>query len=133
MRKINILVVHCTASDNPDHDNLETIDKWHRERGWNSIGYNFLIVKDGGIHVGRPIEKIPAHAKGHNKNSIGICLTGDKKFSEEQFQSAANLIWMLMMSFKLEMKDIVAHNELNKHKTCPNFKLEEIIKRFPNR
>ena len=52
MRKINFVVVHCSATDNLKYDNIETIEKWHlEENGWAGIGYHFFINKKGGIYV----------------------------------------------------------------------------------
>ena len=48
----------------------------HRRRGMNGPGYHFYIRKNGDIKTTRPIEKIGAHARGHNAQSIGICYEG---------------------------------------------------------
>lgn len=127
MRKINLIIIHCDASDNPKHDNAETIDRWHKERGWSEIGYNYFIRSNGTIEIGRSIEKIPAHAKGYNSNSIGICLHGLDKFTVDQFQSAAKLVKNLLEIHDLEKKDVIPHNMVNKHKTCPNFDISKIL------
>ena len=42
----------------------------------NGPGYHFYIRKNGDIKTTRPIEKIGAHARGHNAQSIGICYEG---------------------------------------------------------
>ncbi|WP_337632460.1 N-acetylmuramoyl-L-alanine amidase, partial [Prevotella sp.] len=51
-------------------------NRWHRERGFDSIGYHYIIYLDGSIHFGRPVEQAGAHCKGHNANSIGVCYVG---------------------------------------------------------
>ena len=98
-RLINLIVLHCSDSDHPHHDNVETIRKWHTERGFtgpdgvegteDDIGYHFVITKDGTVHAGRPVEAVGAHVHGHNANSIGICLTGKTRsqFTPAQFRS----------------------------------------------
>jgi len=128
MRKIDFIGIHCSGSDIDSHDNIETIAQWHKERGFSEIGYNFVIVKSGEIFIGRDIEKIPAHIYGHNKNSIGICLTGDKVFSEAQFTSLKKLLIDLMKQYGLTLIDILPHKAFNKNKTCPNFDLGELLK-----
>lgn len=147
MRKIDLIVIHCSDSDNPKHDNLATIDSWHRVRGFlrklipakamnklhKSIGYHYLITKNGSILPGRDLSEIGSHAQGYNSNSIGICLSGKNEFSKEQFVSAKQLITSLLDRYKLETKDVVGHNCLNKGKTCPNFDVQkEIIERIFN-
>lgn len=127
MRKINLVVIHCSASDNPNHDDWRVITKWHMERGWSDIGYHYVIHKDGGVHVGRAIHLTGAHAKGFNRGSIGICLTGLNEFSPQQFESLRKLCQNLKEVFDLERYDFVPHNALNTKKTCPNFNVAEII------
>lgn len=51
-------------------------NRWHRERGFDSIGYHYIIYLDGSIRFGRPVEQAGAHCKGHNANSIGVCYVG---------------------------------------------------------
>ena len=52
------------------------LDVCHRRRGFNGAGYHFYIRKNGDIKSTRPIEKVGAHAKGFNRESIGICYEG---------------------------------------------------------
>lgn len=88
-------IIHHTAS----HDvSAKTIDTWHKERGWDGIGYHFVIRKDGSIEKGRDINKIGAHAKGRN-NYIGIVLTGYDEFTEEQKLSLIQLLLDLKVSY----------------------------------
>jgi hypothetical protein len=50
-------------------------------RGWNDIGYNFLIGvggdDDGTIYEGRGWLTIGAHCTGHNTSGVGVCFIGD--------------------------------------------------------
>lgn len=127
MRRIDFIGVHCSASDNPAHDNIETITKWHKQRGFSSIGYNAFITKDGKVHKGRPEDLIPAHIKGFNKNSLGICLSGLNNFTEAQFISLEKWLKTKCQQYNLEKKDILGHCQLDKNKTCPNFDLHKLI------
>lgn len=126
-REIKFLVVHCSDSDVIRHDNVDVIRKWHLERGFDDIGYHYIITKDGVIHQGRNIEQIGAHVKGYNKDSIGVCLTGRHKFSKEQFASLRNLCQDLCTAFKLERFDVLHHRDLDNKKTCPNFDLFDVL------
>lgn len=126
MRKINKIILHCSATDNDLFDNIETIRNWHLRRNFNDIGYHFFIDKIGKTFTGRTIDKIGAHCKGHNKNSIGICLSGLHEFSPMQFVSLKILLFELMRDFNINVKEIFHHNEFNHDKTCPNFNLDEI-------
>jgi hypothetical protein len=101
-------VIHHTAS----HDvSAETIDQWHKEMGWDGIGYHFVIRKDGTIEKGRSLSKQGAHAKGRN-HWVGIVLTGYDVFTNRQIASLRALIT------ELGIKDIEAH-----HENCPGLGL----------
>lgn len=127
MRKIEKIILHCSDSDHPHHDNIEAIRRWHvNERGWIDIGYHYVITKDGSTYVGRPVETPGAHCKGHNETSIGICLTGRDVFSKEQFLSTSILIRGLQSTFSLtRFTSLYFHSELSENKTCPNFTLKQ--------
>ena len=125
MRNVNKIIIHCSASDNKNHDNIETIRKWHvQERRWKYIGYHYIITKDGIVHICRPIHKSGAHTRGHNKKSIGICLTGLNEFSKEQFESLKELTNELKREFGIINSNVFPHNHFNKNKTCPNFDIK---------
>ena len=126
MRKIDFIALHCSDSDHEHHNNADTIDEWHKIRGWSQIGYNFFIRSNGTIEVGRPVDLIPAHIRGHNKNSVAICLHGKNHFTDKQFRSCAKLCNLLMKVFNLSQLDIIAHNNLDKNKSCPNFEISKV-------
>ena len=73
--------IHCSASDNPKHDDVDVIRKWHVDeppygRGWSDIGYHYFIKKDGTLEIGRSLERTPAAQRGYNRGSFAICLHG---------------------------------------------------------
>ena len=76
MRIINLIVVHCSATREDCTLSPEDLDLIHRRRGFNGTGYHYYIRKDGSVHPARPLERVGAHAKGFNANSIGICYEG---------------------------------------------------------
>ena len=73
MRVINLIVVHCSATKADRDFTEQDLEVCHRRRG---PGYHFYIRKNGDIKTTRPIEKIGAHARGYNAQSIGICYEG---------------------------------------------------------
>lgn len=130
-RKISTIVLHCTANkDNPHCDDIKIIDQIHRkERGWKMVGYHYHVkFSDGTIQLGRPHEMVGAHCENFNKNSIGIALSGEHFFSQLQFDSLFMLCKNLINDYDLCVSDIYGHNELNPHKTCPNFNVEAFRK-----
>lgn len=76
MRKIKEIIIHCSATKEGRDYTIADIDRWHRDRGFFCIGYHFVIYRDGSIHVGRSVEEVGAHCRGHNLVSIGICYIG---------------------------------------------------------
>tara|TARA_B100000780_G_scaffold118034_1_gene82821 strand:- start:3203 stop:3649 length:447 start_codon:yes stop_codon:yes gene_type:complete len=127
MRKINKLIVHCSATREGQHISLETIRHWHLKRGWSDIGYHYVIELDGKVKSGRQEERMGAHCKGHNKDSIGVCYVGgvesDGKTpkdtrTEVQKESLAQLL--------LELKSMHCDANVYSHgdfsaKACPSF------------
>ena len=77
MRTITLIIIHCSATPEGRRLDFETCRQDHiRHRGFTDIGYHFYITRDGEIHRGRPLEKVGAHCKNHNRHSIGICYEG---------------------------------------------------------
>ncbi len=139
MREIDKIIVHCSASDFGD---AQLIDQWHRERGFKMIGYHYVILNgyrrkgvyreddDGLIEIGRPLDEVGAHCRGYNKTSIGICLIGNRLFSERQlFYALPSLLKELMNRFSLGLEDVYGHREFNLHKSCPNFDIQAVLKK----
>lgn len=76
MRAINLIVIHCAATFPGQDIGAAEIERWHRDRGYDGIGYHGVIRRDGRLESGRPMDKAGAHTKGHNARSIGICMVG---------------------------------------------------------
>lgn len=85
--------VHCSASDRPEHDSALVMDRWHRERGWQGIGYHVFITKSGVLQYGRPWARIPATQQGHNDGAFAVCLHGLalERFTDAQQQALVAL------------------------------------------
>ena len=80
---IDAIVIHCSATREGQDARASDIDKWHKERGFAMIGYNYVIDLDGTVELGRPLTMDGAHCstagvsgKSYNKHSIGICYVG---------------------------------------------------------
>jgi N-acetylmuramoyl-L-alanine amidase len=125
MRQINKIILHCSASGIASHDNIQTIANWHTERGFLDIGYHYVIVKNGSVYEGRPLEAVGAHCRGQNHDSVGICLTGLDYFTSEQFSSLRDLVKHLLSRFNLTSDRVRLHSQYDTKKTCPNFTLKD--------
>lgn len=77
-RRIDGIVIHCSDNLPTSKVTVEDIDREHRRRGWNGIGYHFVILPDGTIETGRQLEIPGAHVSGYNNHTIGICYIGGR-------------------------------------------------------
>lgn len=144
--KPNYIVIHTAAFRGKNCD-ANTIDQWHRQRGWSGIGYHYVILndrhdtkKDGSLETGRPLSQSGAHAKGINSQSIGICCIGhgdEDDFTQAQYQTLYTLLKALLQQHQLSHEAIIGHREINKligrglvdeqyktGKSCPGHKVD---------
>ena len=75
-RRIDAIVIHCTASKPGVDLTVEDVRKMHKKQGWSDIGYHYLIRLDGRIENGRDVDLIGAHVADHNAHTIGVCYVG---------------------------------------------------------
>ena len=131
MRLVKEVIIHCSATRESQQVSVDTIRDWHLAKGWNDIGYHFYIDLDGTIHKGRDIDKIGAHCKGRNRNSIGVCYCGgveaDGKTpkdtrTQEQKESLLHVLKTIKAMYPESM--IYSHNEFAA-KACPSFDATE--------
>ena len=137
MREIDDIIIHCTATRKNRHHTVEEIRKWHLQRGFDDIGYHYVIYLDGTVHIGRPVEIVGAHAYGHNQHSIGICYVGglDRRgrpantLNRAQERSLVTLIRVLQSLFP--QAGLHGHNEYS-DKECPCFNVGEWWNKYNN-
>ena len=131
VRQITKIILHCSATREGQDVSVETIRKWHLNRGWSDIGYHYVIYLDGSIHEGRPVNRSGAHTKGYNSKSIGICYAGglekDGKTPKdtrtpEQDTALTNLITALLEMYPTAT--LHGHNEFA-NKACPSFDVQK--------
>ena len=131
MRNVNEIIVHCSATREGQQVTVNTIRDWHLAKGWNDIGYHFYIDLDGTINKGRDIDKMGAHCKGHNRNSIGICYCGGvetdgKTPKDTRTQEQKDSLLHVLKTLKAMYPEAViySHNEFA-NKACPSFDATE--------
>jgi N-acetylmuramoyl-L-alanine amidase len=127
---MNKIIIHCSDTFTDMNTTAADIDRWHRERGWASIGYHYVIKRDGTVEQGRP-ENVPgAHVAGHNTGSIGICLIGGKargrenpcNFTRHQWRALESLVMQLAIEYP--QAEILGHTDLDPGKSCPTFNVK---------
>lgn len=128
MRKINELIVHCSATPEGRDVKTSIIRDWHiRLNKWIDIGYHYVIELDGSVHMGRPETIVGAHCQGHNANSIGICYVGGvakdgktPKDTRTEAQKKSLTLLLKMLRKKYPQAKIHGHKDFAK-KACPSF------------
>ena len=122
MRKIDLIVIHCSATrENTDYS-PEQLESDHKARGFLRAGYNFYIRKSGEVVNLRPLEQIPAHARGHNKHSIGICYeggldrNGKAKDTRTDAQKRAMRELVADICKRYEIVDVLGHRDTSPDK-----------------
>ena len=138
MRSITEIILHCSATWSKQDIGLAEIKQWHtlpepRGRGWDHVGYHYIVRRNGYVEAGCPIEQKGYHCSGHNLHSIGICMVGggpngeDNVFTEAQFDALAGLVKRLRKQFP--MTNIYGHNEFAR-KACPVFSVPQFLRRY---
>ena len=132
------IVIHHSGSP---VDTLKSMNEYHLEKGWDGIGYHFIIgngIKtiDGNVEETFRYRQLKdgAHALTpdlfYNKNAIGICLIGDFNINsptDKQISSLKNLLLTLKNKYGIMNKNILIHKEV-KATECPgvNFPIEKM-------
>lgn len=126
MRKITLIIVHCSANKEGSRLRCSDIDRYHRSLGWKGCGYHYVIPTDGTIETGRAEEIVGTHCKNHNRYSIGVCYIGglasDGKTPKDtrttqQKEALKKLLYELHNRYPEAL--VVGHRDLEPNKACP--------------
>lgn len=126
-RKIKEIIIHCSATREGRDYTVNDIREWHKKRGFNDIGYHYVIYRDGSIHEGRNVDLVGAHCTNHNSYSIGVCYIGGCRLdghtpkdtrTDKQKESLLKLLRELKRRYPFAT--IHGHREFA-NKACPSF------------
>ena len=131
MRKIDLIVVHCSATRCDRSYPVETLIADHGKR-FGYTGYHYYVTRDGRLYQTRHENLVGAHAKGYNKHSIGVCYEGglnpQGKPADTRTDKQKKTLLGLLCALKLDYPDavILGHRDLpDVHKACPCFNAKE--------
>lgn len=130
MKKITKIILHCSATQEGKDFTVSDITKWHKQRGFTTIGYHYVIYRDGSINKGRPEDQIGAHTLGQNANSIGICYIGGldtdnkPKDTRTEAQKASLIKLVEELKGRYPGATVHGHNEFAA-KACPCFDVKK--------
>jgi hypothetical protein len=123
------IVIHHSATPT---GGAAAFDKMHRAKGWDELGYDFVIgngtdTHDGQIEVGPrwTEQKWGAHDKTpgnqYNEHGIGVCLVGNFDVTHPtaaQMRSVERLVGYLMKTYHIPADHVLGHGE-TKATECP--------------
>jgi len=131
-RKVDRVFLHCSASDNANHDNVATMRAWHvdpppKGRGWSDVGYHIFVRKSGQVEMGRSLERTPAAQSGHNTGTIAICLHGlnEAKFTQAQYSVLKDICIQINNAYDGAVT-FHGHREVAA-KACPVYLYKDIL------
>lgn len=126
-RNIKEIIVHCTATPDGRGYTVEDITRWHIERGFATIGYHYVVYRDGSIHEGRNIDIAGAHCTGHNTCSIGVCYVGGMdKTNRYPCDTRTDAQKASLVKLLTDLRKFYPHAQIHGHrdfaaKACPSF------------
>lgn len=129
-RDINEIILHCSATREGRDFSGADIRRWHLQRGFNDIGYHFVVRLDGTVERGRDINLIGAHCLNHNRRSVGVCYVGglDRAGRPADTRTAAQRVALPALIRRLRRHHpgatIHGHREFAP-KACPCFNAAE--------
>tara|TARA_B110000908_G_C10214313_1_gene431939 strand:- start:1087 stop:1500 length:414 start_codon:yes stop_codon:yes gene_type:complete len=105
--RTDYIVVTSTNSTPSEDADLISLDRSHRQLGFISFRYHYLINRNGKIEQGRGNKTHGQDSKYYNDNSIYIALVGGKSldgdnvnnFTDEQLESLEVLTSLLKESY----------------------------------
>jgi N-acetylmuramoyl-L-alanine amidase len=125
------IIVHCAATPNGKFVGIDKITEWHKERGWRTCGYHICVEPDGEVERGRPLNVVGAHCEGENYDSIGICLIGNDKFTQKQFDALRYQLDSIRVVYPIPPWAIYGHYQfpsaVKQGKLCPNIPINNLL------
>ena len=93
LKKVDSIALHHMAHPTAG---IKDVEKWHIDKGWRALGYNFWVAFDGTIYEGRGFN-LGAGVDSQNDHIISIGFQGDyhntsAKMPDEQFNSGIDVI-----------------------------------------
>jgi hypothetical protein len=124
-RRWSVIVLHHSATASGGAARFDTM---HRARGWDGVGYDFVIgngtdTPDGAIETTFRWreQRDGAHAKGWNDLAIGVCLVGNFEETDPTAAQTASLVRLvrhLRRRFHVPGERVVGHGALGST-LCP--------------
>jgi hypothetical protein len=115
------------------------IQEFHQEgRGWNDIGYHFVVDMAGNIYQGRPETVVGAHVGGANTGNTGVCILGcyhppepnfscNDQMTPETKRALVHLYAWICDTYGVDPKVLLGHRDYFGTTSCPGDNVEPLI------
>lgn len=131
-RRIDKIIVHCSATPEGENFTVSQIKQAHLSRGFSDIGYHWYIDLDGVVHKGRDEAISGAHTTGYNSHSIGVCYCGgcpprtvsgwQYKGKDTRTLAQKEALLKLLRQLKKRYPGVTIHGHREfANKACPSF------------
>ena len=130
MRRIDLIVIHCSATRENRSFPVTSLIACHQAR-FGFTGYHYYITRDGEVYQTRHENLVGAHARHYNKHSIGVCYEGgldaNGRPADTRTEAQKHALWALLKSLRQDYPEakILGHRDLpHVAKSCPCFNAE---------
>ena len=131
MRKIDLIVIHCSATREDRPYPVTSLIADHQTR-FGFTGYHYYVTRDGTVYQTRHENLVGAHARGYNQHSLGVCYEGglNKRGEADDTrtpqQKASLLALLKSLKHTYPKATILGHHDLpHVTKPCPCFNCSE--------
>jgi len=129
--QVEYVVIHHTA-DNDQHQSIEDVAAGEIvSQGFVTVGYHYIVMGDGTVQIGRPLNKKPAANIGLNVQSVAISLEGnfhpsDSGYkgevpSEAAIKSAITIVNNLLKPQCPNLRRLIGHRDVSRIVARPDY------------
>ncbi|XP_066109400.1 N-acetylmuramoyl-L-alanine amidase [Saccopteryx bilineata] len=117
--------------------NMRSMQRFHQDtRGWDDIGYSFVVGSDGYVYEGRGWYWVGAHTRGHNSCGFGVAFVGNYTAdlpAKAALRTVRDVLPRCAVRAGLLQPDysLLGHRQLV-HTTCPGEALFHLLRTWPH-
>lgn len=99
---------------------MRDLQRLYSRRGWEDIGYHYVVMPSGRVFAGRPEAALGAHVLGHNRGTAAVALAGDFDV-ERPTGPALAALGELVRHFEGQAPGVpvTTHRDLDPSTSCP--------------
>ena len=117
-RRIDEIIIHCTATREGQEVTVDDITRWHKARNFSTIGYHYVVYLDGSIHNGRDVDVSGAHVENRNSHSIGVVYVGGLDKNGDPKDTRTEIQKNALLSLLLDLRKLYPKAKILGHRDC---------------